>query len=194
MPTRAVPDCARKKPLRTINSDRRGAVLVEFAFIVVPFFALLFAILQTSLTYFANEALETGVEAAARSVVTGKNQLADSNGKSKGMTDAQLAERFRQQSCTRLLAFMTCDRLMVEVRSSTDWTTIDTSLPTLTYDSDGNVTNTFDYDPGAQGAIVMVRFMYLWPIEADPLIALANIEGSRRLLVTTSVAKTEAYQ
>lgn len=171
----------------------RGAVLIEFAMIATPFFALLLAVIQTSLTYFANEALETAVEGAARSIVTGENQLADSDGADKGMTNEQLAQRFRDATCKRLLVFMKCSRLMAEVRSSDNWKSVDTSLPTIQFDSNGNITNKFDYNTGSQGAIVMVRLMYLWPITADPLIGLANLGNGQRLLVATSVAKTEAY-
>ncbi len=182
-----------RRALRVIR-DRRGAVIVEFAFVAIPFIALMLAILQTSLVYFAAEALETGVEASARNVITGKAQLADATGRTQGMTDAQLAERYRQAACAALPPFLKCAKLLVEVKSAATWDTIDSTVPTLTYDSAGKVTNNFAYDLGSGGAIVLVRLMYPWPIEADPLVLLANRGARTRLLVATSVGKSEAYR
>jgi Flp pilus assembly protein TadG len=187
------PSSYARRALR-IFSDRRGAVIIEFAFVAIPFFALMLAILQTSLVYFAAEALETGVEASARSVITGKAQLADANGKTQGMSNAQLAERFRTAACAAIPTFLKCSKLIVEVKSASTWAGIDSTVPVLTYDASGKVTNAFSYDLGSGGAIVLVRLMYPWPIEADPLVRLAKGNTGTRLLVATSVGKSEAYQ
>ena len=42
-----------RKPLRRFRRDRRGSAAVEFALIATPFFALLFAIIETSIVFFA---------------------------------------------------------------------------------------------------------------------------------------------
>ncbi|MEJ8631254.1 pilus assembly protein [Sphingomonas sp. I4] len=79
---------SRRRPgtTRSILSDRRGATIVEFALVATPFIALILAILQTSLAYFAQEALESAVEISARSVVTGQAQFADIQSSGQGMT------------------------------------------------------------------------------------------------------------
>ncbi|WP_426260047.1 TadE/TadG family type IV pilus assembly protein [Sphingomonas sp. DC1100-1] len=46
--------------------DARGATIVEFAIVAVPFVALMLAVAVTSLAYFVQETLETAVERAAR--------------------------------------------------------------------------------------------------------------------------------
>ena len=49
---------ARCAPARCIASFARrqeGAAAVEFAFVALPFFALLFAILETALVFFAGQ-------------------------------------------------------------------------------------------------------------------------------------------
>src|SRR5256885_1517443 len=51
--------------------DARGATIVEFAIVAVPFVALMLAVAVTSLAYFVQETLETAVERAARGIVTG---------------------------------------------------------------------------------------------------------------------------
>src|SRR6185503_13859041 len=55
---------ARCAPARCIASFARrqdGAAAVEFGFVALPFFALLFAILETALVFFAGQSLEAAV-------------------------------------------------------------------------------------------------------------------------------------
>lgn len=162
--------------------------------VALPFLALLIAVLETSLAFFVQELLETSVEAAARNLVTGKTQAADGLGSSGGMSKAQLAERFRMDSCKSLPSFLSCNRLFAEVRSAGAWPDLDTSKVAFTLDSTGKVTNTFKYDIGSQGAIVMVRLMYLWPVEASSILHLNTVGTNQRVMIATSVAKSESYQ
>ena len=193
--------CAREtlvKPTRRRLRDLRGATdgatIIEFAFVVAPFIALLLAVLQTTLIYFTQEAVETGVEAAARSVMTGQAQAKDSTGASAGMTQAQLQARFQQTACAALPTYLSCPRLYVDVRSATNWSAMNTTMPTIVLDANGNVTNQFSYSLGNQGSVVMVRLMYVWPLQGSPIqLGLSNIGGGERLIVATSVAKTETY-
>ena len=47
--------------LRRFARRQDGAAAVEFAFIAAPFLALLFAILETSLVFFAGQTLEAAL-------------------------------------------------------------------------------------------------------------------------------------
>lgn len=161
--------------------------------VAAPFIALILAVFVTSLAYFVQETLETGVERAARNIITGRTQAADAAGVASGMTQQQLAERFRKAGCASLPAFLPCSRLSVEVKSATDWTTMNNAPPAITIGSNGAISNTFAYDLGAQGSIVSVRFMYLWPVQRAPLFDFSNMGPGRRLLMATSVAKSETY-
>ena len=177
-----------------LRRDVRGATIIEFALVVGPFIALVFAILQTSLIYFAQEALETSVEAAARSVITGQAQATDASGASSGTSQAQLQANFKTAACKSLPDFMSCSNLLVDVRSATSWSALDTSVPTITFDANGNVNNQSSYSLGAQGSVIMVRLMYLWPVQAASMIpGLATVSNGKHLIVATSVAKTETY-
>ena len=79
------------------------------------------------------------------------------------------------------------------MRSATSWSSLDTSFPTLTYDSTGKPTNQLSYSLGTQGSVIMVRLMYLWPIQAPAQLGLANAGSGKRLIVATAVAKSETY-
>jgi len=177
----------------SILADRRGAAIVEFALVATPFIALLLAILQTSLAYLAQETLESAVEGAARGVVTGQTQASDIQGSGAGMTKAQLAERFRKNGCAALPSFMSCSRLYVDVKSATTGAGLGGHAMTLTFDAKGKPTNSFSYDLGAQGSLVMIRFIYLWPMQIAPTADLKARGTGQTVLMATSVSKSEAY-
>ncbi|MGK6319816.1 TadE/TadG family type IV pilus assembly protein [Sphingomonas sp. DT-204] len=166
-----------------IVRDRRGASAIEFALIAAPFAALMVAVLQISLTFFAQQVLETTAEKTVRQMITGEVQRS-------GLT----ASQFKTNVCAKLPSFMDCAKLMIDVRQATSFDGIDTSPPTITYNSDGTVKNSWEFKPGGQGAINVVKIMYLWPELSAPFgFNLANTANGKRLLVAVSVFKTEPY-
>jgi hypothetical protein len=64
----------------------------------------------------------------------------------------------------------------------------------LTYDSKGAVSNSFTFNTGGRGDIVVVRLMYLWPVVNGPFgLSLSNQPGGNRMITAASVLKTEYY-
>ena len=64
----------------------------------------------------------------------------------------------------------------------------------MTFNTNGTVSNTWNYSPGTPGSIVVVQVMYQWPIVLGPLnFNLSNLSNGNRLLVSTAVFKTEPY-
>src|SRR5262249_25012141 len=53
---------------------RDGSAAVEFSIIALPFLALIFAIMETALVFFAGQTLETAVADASRLIMTGQAQ------------------------------------------------------------------------------------------------------------------------
>src|SRR5216684_501290 len=58
--------------VRRFVRRKDGSVAVEFAMVAAPFFALLFAIMETAIVFFAGQALETAVGDSARLIMTGQ--------------------------------------------------------------------------------------------------------------------------
>ncbi|OYY88879.1 MAG: pilus assembly protein TadE [Sphingomonas sp. 28-66-16] len=174
----------RRAPfLRAIVADQRGATIIEFAFVAAPLMALLMAILVTSTVYFAQAGLETATEATARVLMTGTAQRG-----------AFSAAQFKQAACNALPPFMSCNNLLVDVQSASAFSSIATAAPTITFDSHGNVSNSFAYTPGNAGDIVVIRLMYIWKVPTGPLgFNVATLGNGQRLLMATSVAKTEPF-
>ncbi|MFD1787210.1 TadE/TadG family type IV pilus assembly protein [Sphingomonas floccifaciens] len=175
-PTRS----ARRGLLYRLAADARGGTIIEFAMISVPFFALMIAILQTSLTFFVQQTLDTVAEKSVRILVTGAAQKAN-------MT----ASDYKALACKRLPPFFTCSKLLIDVRSASRFSSIDTRIPTITYDSNGNPTN-LTFEPGDPGQITIVRMMYVWDVAPGPLgFDLSTVGNNKRLIVSTQVFKGE---
>jgi Flp pilus assembly protein TadG len=161
----------------------RAASAVEFAIIAAPFVALLVAIVQTALVFFAGRLLDETAEQASRYIFTGQAQSA-------GMTQTQFANYLCQKSST----LFTCSNFMINVQNYNSFAAANTSTPTLTFDSSGAVTNQWAWSPGSPGDIVIVQVMYQWPVMLGPLgFNLANLANGNRLLVSTVAFKTEPF-
>ena len=172
------------RSLRLFGRDRRGSALIEFGFVALPLFGLLVAILQTSLTFFAQQTLESTAEKTVRQLMTG-------NAQKSGLDQAG----FRTAVCAELPEFMKCSNVFVDVQVATGgFSTANTAPPTLTFDSKGANNNKWQYKPGGPGEITVVRIMYLWNVQKGPLgFDLSTLSAGRRLLVATAVFKTEPF-
>lgn len=163
--------------------NRDAATAVEFALVAAPFIALIAAIFQVGLIIYATQSLQTATAAASRLILTGQAQT-------QNMTAAQ----FIQAVCNDA-TFFSCGGLMVDVRTYSSFSGSDTSAPALTYDSHGNVTNQWQYNPGGPGDVVVARVMYQWPVFLGPLgLNLSNLSNGYRLLMATSAFKNEPYK
>jgi Flp pilus assembly protein TadG len=160
--------------------DRRGATAVEFALIAAPFIALLVAILETCLVFFAQEVLQTATTQASRLVMTGQAQAAN-------LTAAQ----YQQKVCTFASMIFTCSGIYVNVQTFSSFSSM-TQLSPL---QSGNFnSSSMNYNMGGPGDIVLIQVFYQWPIILGPLgFTLANMNGNYRLLVGTAVFRNEPY-
>jgi Flp pilus assembly protein TadG len=177
--THAAP-IAKRRRWRAFVTDTKGATAVEFALVATPFIGLLVGIIQTFLVFFAQQLLETAVNQSSRQILTGQAQA-------QSMTQGQ----FANVVCSNLPILFNCNNLMIDVEVASSWTTANAGVPALTYDSNGNVTNTWQFSPGNPGDIVVVRVMYLWPVFTAPL--LANLSNGNRLIMASSAFQNEAY-
>jgi Flp pilus assembly protein TadG len=159
-----------------------GATVIEFALVVFPFFALLFAILETALVFFAGQVLETAVTDASRLVMTGQAQKGN-------LTQAQ----FKTEICNRLYALFDCQGgIKVDVRTAPSFGGTNMGKP---LDANGNVdTSGFTWQPGVQGSIVVVRVAYEWPTFVRYFgLDMADLPNGKRLLMSTSAFRNEPY-
>ena len=192
--------CATPDLLRAIRRDKTAGAAIEFALIAPMVISLILATLQLVLVFLAQAALETACEGSARYVLTGEAQtnfqgVYDSN--NNLITTPQ--QQFYNYVCAQMPSFMGCGYLFADVTSGASYSTVTLGEPTWTFDSKGNVTNTFSYNPGTQGAIVVVRLYYFWPVISIFGFNITSVTDTNAnntmydVLIATSVAKTEGY-
>jgi Flp pilus assembly protein TadG len=171
-----------RRHLKRLRRNKDGATAVEFGFIALPFIALIFAILEVGLVFFAGQVLETAVADTSRLVLTGQAQ--------NGGFDAN---RFRQEVCNRSYGMFQCDsRMSIDVRTAQNFGAVNLNRPV---DAAGNLINNFAYNPGGPGDIVVVRLFYQWPVIVPGLgNDLSNMSGRRRLLVATAAFRNEPFR
>ena len=130
--------------MRRFRRNRRGSAAVEFALVAPVFFALLFAIIETAIMFFASQVLETVTQNSARMILTGQAQTA-------GYTQAQ----FKTYVCSQIPALFTCANIYVDVQSYPAFTQRQPSTARSTPAS--NFVNNMHYSPGGPGDIVVVQ-------------------------------------
>jgi Flp pilus assembly protein TadG len=165
---------------RRFRRNRRGSSAVEFALVAPMFFALLFAMLETALVFFAGQILEIGTQDTARLLFTNQAQ---------GTLNAQ---QFHDNLCARVSVLMSCSNLYVDVKSFSSFTAITSADLADPIDGSGNLVNNFTYPTPNPGDTVVVRAFYQWPIFVTKLgYNLSNMSGNKKLLTATAAFQVE---
>jgi Flp pilus assembly protein TadG len=167
--------------LSCFRRAKKGSAAVEFAMLAIPFFLLLYAVIDTSLVYFATQTLENGVSTAARQIKTGQAQASS-------MTQQQ----FRTLICNQISMLLACDsRLGIDVRRFTSFGGV--TLPAA-LDANGNLTGSYQFNMGSAGDIIVVRAFYAWPVLTPNFgQSLVNMNGNARLLTAAMAFKNEPF-
>jgi Flp pilus assembly protein TadG len=174
--------CGLARVVRRFRKDETGATAVEFGLVAVPFFALMFAILETAIAFFAQQLLEETLSRTARLVRTGQAQQG-------GYTAAS----FKTKICDQLTYMFNCTSgLTVDVKTFPNFAAIDMGIP---LDANGNLdTNNRNYSPGKGGDIVLVRAYYSWPVFVNRLgNNLVNMPNGTHLLVASVAFRNEPF-
>jgi Flp pilus assembly protein TadG len=180
MPSSAVATASVRSVFRRFRRNRGGSAAVEFALVAPVFFALLFAIIETAIMFFASQVLETITQSSARMIFTGQAQTAS-------YTQAQ----FQTYVCSQIPALFNCNNVYVDVESYTSFSnvTINSQI-----DASKNFINNMQYSPGGPGDIVVVRLFYQWPLFVTGLgYNISNLSGSQRLLSATAAFRNEPF-
>jgi Flp pilus assembly pilin Flp len=166
--------------LGRLRNDRSGATALEFAIIATPFFALMMAIIEVSLVFFANFTLENAVDQAGRMIRTGQVQQ-------QGFSEGQ----FKQAICINAPAIFDCmSGLNIDVMKFNDFSGVNIPDP---LDGNGELRSDFGYDPGAAGDVVVVRAFYVWDLIAKLPGGMGNMPSGGRLLVATAAFRNEPF-
>lgn len=194
MPSPAAPTAAARSAFRRFRRNRQGSTAVEFALVAPLFFALLFAIMETGIMFFASQSLEQMTQDGARQILTGQAQGAN----------YALSSDFRNGVvCTPPAAppalptpqpvLFTCANIFIDVQSGPTFAGLPNNNP---IDANG-VFNpaALGYNPGKSCDVVRVRFYYKWPLFVTGLgYNISNLSnGNERLLIGTAAFRNEPY-
>jgi Flp pilus assembly protein TadG len=169
------------KALRRFRRNRRGSAAVEFALVAPVFFALLFAIIETAIVFFAGQVLETVTQDSARFIMTGQAQ-----------TGGYSQSQFKTYVCGKISVLFDCvNGIYVDVQNYPGFSNVSISDP---IDGGKNFVAPNNYNPGGPGDIVVVRLFYQWPLIVTGLgYNISNLTGSKRLLTATAAFRNEPY-
>jgi Flp pilus assembly protein TadG len=135
--------------------QRDGSTAVEFALVAPAFIALLWAILQTALVFFAQQVLQTATLQASRQIMTNQAQAAN-------MTQAQ----FTQLVCNNTAGLFKCSGIYAAVQTFTSFPNVSMYNPV----QNGKfVSSGMPFSTGAPGDVEVVQVYYQWPVWPGPL-------------------------
>src|SRR5437763_9199963 len=104
---------------RRFIRQQDGAAAVEFAMVAAPFLAMVFAIMETALVFFAGQTLETAGADSARLIMTGQAQT-------QGFDQA----KFKDAVCAKIYGLFNCSAgLYVDVKNYSSFAAINTAQP-----------------------------------------------------------------
>jgi len=175
--------------------SRDGAAAIEFALLAIPYFMIVFAILETFIAYTGEQLVANAVDTMSRKLRTG-NIIAATTDRTE----------FRRKFCNEVSVIIKCsdaeiaspDKLWLDVRTFTNFGQIPGNVP-MTSGGDLDTDSIDNYSPGAQKTVNMVRAYYRWDIVTDllrPYITNVRPNGGRPnyfLIVETATFRNEDY-
>ncbi|MDH4441011.1 MAG: pilus assembly protein [Rhizobium sp.] len=183
--------------------SRDGAAAVEFAILSVPYFIIIFAILETFIAFTAEQLVTNAVNTLAREIRTGQITYGLNRGTDK------TREEFRQLFCDEVDILISCSaaevatasKLYIDARTFTTFAAIPTTIPRMTTAAYSDINPaTFAFTPGGPDTINMLRAYYRWQVITDlvrPYITtIRPTDGSMPsdfLIVATTAFKNEKY-
>jgi Flp pilus assembly protein TadG len=178
-----------RKSLHRFRRNRRGSAAVEFALVAPLFFALLFAIIETAIVFFASQVLETVAQDTGRLILTGQAQ----NAGYKSEADLKAAVCATGNAVNVLFSNCTdtTNGLFIDVQNYPGFSNV---VLNSQIDASGNFINNMKYCPGNAGDIVVVRVFYKWQLFVTGLgYNISNLTGSQRLLSATAAFRNEPF-
>lgn len=183
----------RRRAGRFLREDS-GVTMVEFGLLATPFFAIIGAILETSVVFLSGQILDSAVQDVSRLIRTGQAQQAT-------MTPAG----FKAAVCDRLFGlFSDCTGpggLHVEVQVMDTFADVDMTPPVnWTCDEDEDEaacaawTRPEAFTPGQGSSIVTVQVYYQWPLILSMNWAgLSNLPSGKRLMGAAAAFVNEPF-
>ncbi|MBA4796387.1 MAG: pilus assembly protein [Rhizobiales bacterium] len=189
---------------RKLARSSDGAAAIEFAILAVPYFLIVFAIIETFVAFAAEQLVTNAVNTLGRELRTGQITY----NLNRSTTDMDIT-KFRRAFCEEVNIMIQCseeeiatpNKLYIDARTFTSFAAIPKTIPrksTAAY-SDIDPTS-FKFTPGGPSSINMLRAYYRWQVITDlvrPFITtIRPADGSMPsdfLIVATTAFQNENY-
>ncbi|PCH80377.1 MAG: hypothetical protein COB90_08525 [Hyphomicrobiales bacterium] len=169
---------------KRLQRDERGSVAVEFALLTVPFFAILFFIIENALVLWVRESLATSVVDTGRLIRTGQVQTANMG-----------KDAFRSRVCQNMHIMSTyCEtNIRVDVREFTSFADVTFQPP---FDDDGNFlgTDATQYQPGQRQSVIIMSLFLRWSPALPILSSYSNTPDGDILMSASTVFRNEPFK
>lgn len=164
--------------------NRKGSVAIEFAALAIPFSLLLFAILESCISFAAQEMLALSADNVARQLRTGQVKAADMN-----------ETKLHQMICDQIEIIVSdgCPGLEFDLR---EFATFEEAAKVRTkFTSDGDIDTTgFTVAPGKSLSKNMLRVFYRWPVMTDFMRkSMSNLKDGKTLHFATVTWQNEPF-
>ncbi|GAW41904.1 TadE-like protein [Brevundimonas sp. SH203] len=158
------------------RQGRDGVAAIEFAMVSIPFFLMIFSILELGMVFVLDSMLETATMQAGRLVRTGQAEQ-------QKMT----AAGFKTQLCNRMVLFKSdcANRATVDVRVIPQFATPDPADPITNGQIDPTKTI---FDGGNPGDLILVRVWYVHPLVTPFLNQATSRVGTGKVLLQAATA------
>ncbi len=171
----------RTRTMGRFRRDEKGVTAVEFGLLSLPFFAIIGAILETSLIFMASQILDSAVNDSARLIRTGQAQAANFT-----------STEYKAAICDGLYGMFDCGKLKIRVSEVAKFA--DATLANVIDPDDGSWTIVESYDDGVGASIILVEAYYKWPTVLDLLnFNLSNLADGTRMLSAVRVFRNEPF-
>jgi Flp pilus assembly protein TadG len=179
-----------KRFLARFLRDRRGSTAIEFAALAIPFALLVFAILESCISFAGQEVMANAADNVARLLRTGQVKTLDKDSLKQRICD-QLSV-MAGQDCTT--------RLSVDLRHYDTFADAAKMGFAIT-DGEIELTKSGAHDPdqfkvdlGGAGTKNMLRVFYKWPVMTDFMAkSMANLNGNATLHYASVTWQNEGF-
>ncbi len=173
----------RRFGLRGFREDSRGAVAIEFVALAIPFALLVFAILESSISFAAQQVLANATDDVARQLRTGQIKAVDIT-----------KEKLKTMICNQLeIITSNCkDGLEVDLRR---FDTFQQAAALRIQIKNGDIDTTgFGVSPGPSMSKNTLRVFYRWPVMTDFMRkSMSNLKDGKTLHFATATWQNEPF-
>lgn len=169
--------------IRRFVRNRKGSTAMEFAVLAIPFALLVFAILESCISFAAQQVMANAADDVARQFRTGQVKA--------GISENEV----RSMICERMEIIVTsgCPGLELDLR---EFDTFEEAAKIrIRFTSDGDIdTSDFEVAPGLSTSRNMLRVFYRWPVMTDLMRrSMSNIKGGKTLHFASVTWQNEPF-